>query len=81
MFRPPTEIATPDLRDEEERSEVSAILEPLPASHPAKIAHERGEDTRMLARLVENADLAARLTKAFLAGYNRMLRQHKHFRP
>lgn len=81
MFRTPTECPPPDIRDEEEKAEVSRILAALPPGHPARKAHERGEDTRILSRLVGDAEMAKSFTEAFLSGYNRLLRRSQHFRP
>jgi hypothetical protein len=81
MFRPPADRAPPDIRDEEEICEVGRILAVLPQDHPARLAHARGEDTRVLSHLVGDAELAKALTEAFLAGYSRLLNRSNHFRP
>lgn len=71
----------PDTRDAEEHAAIAEILAELPAGHVARIAYEAGADTIRLAHLVDRRDLAQRLTDAHVAGYNRMLRRHGHFRP
>ena len=72
MFRPPVDRPPPDSRDEEEKADVARILAVLPPEHPARQAHERGVDTIRLTHLVDDADLAAALTAAFLAGWRRL---------
>jgi hypothetical protein len=63
-----------DIRDAEEHAAIAAALAELSADHPARIAYERHADTVLLTKLVGRQDLADRLAKAFLDGYERMRR-------
>ena len=81
MFKPPANKPPPDFRDDEEKAEVARILSVLPAEHPARVAFAQGRDTIALTHLVGDAELTAKaLTKAFLAGANRIMNRG-HFKP
>lgn len=70
-----------DAHDDEERAAIAAILEELPVDHHAREAHRAGADAIALTHLVGRRDLSERLTAAWLAGYNRLMRRAEHFRP
>lgn len=72
-----------DMRDTDERAAVAApLLEALPTDHRARKAFNECAATIELTHLVGDAELAAELTEAFLAGYRRSLRRcGSHFRP
>ena len=70
-----------DAHDDQEREEIRRILSELPEDHPARAAHKNGADAIALTYLVERKDHIYELTKAWLNGYERMLRRSSNFRP
>jgi hypothetical protein len=69
-----------DSRDAEEHAAIATILAELPPEHPACITYFLDhEDTRRLAHLVGQDDLAERLKQGWLDGYNCLLRRQSHF--
>lgn len=81
MWKPPTNRPPPDIRDDEERAEVTRILAALPDDDPARIAADRGTDTITVSHLVGDADLAKALAEASTAGWVRTLHRSERFRP
>lgn len=81
VFRPPMDRPAPDIRDDEEKAEVSRILSALPADHAARLAHQQGVDTISLSHLVGDAALIKELTEAVLKGRGRLWGRHEHFKP
>ena len=79
MFKPPADRQPPDTRDDEEKAEVARILAGLPPDHPARAAHERGEDTVTITHLVGEPELVRGLIEACLAGRNRVMHRGRHF--
>jgi hypothetical protein len=60
-------------RDEQANAEVAAVLEELPADHPALIAFKRGKDTVSLTHLLaDRKDLVARLMNSYWARHDRV---------
>jgi hypothetical protein len=71
----------PNVRDEQERADVAAILAALPENTMAHAAYAEGAETIKLTHLVP-AELVKPLTEAFFSGYRRYLqRQGGYFRP
>ena len=73
MFRPPAHGPVPDVRDEEEKAEVTRILSVLPEDHPAHAAHRAGADTIKLSHLLtDRPQLVQSLVRAYMAGLDRV---------
>jgi hypothetical protein len=73
MFQPPADGPVPDVRDEEEKAQVTRILSVLPEDHPARAAHRCGADTIRLSHLVaDRPQLVQSLVRAYMAGLDRV---------
>jgi hypothetical protein len=71
-----------DAHDDQERTEILAVLKELPEDHPAWLAHKEGADAIRLTHLVDGRkDLVEKLTCAWLDGYGRTRRRSGNFRP
>lgn len=70
-----------DARDQIEHAEIAALLEQLPAEHPAREAYGRGVTTIELTHLVaDRVELVDGLKKAYLAGFGPVLVGSSGFR-
>jgi hypothetical protein len=69
-----------DAHDDQERREIVAILDELPADHKAWQLHAQVADAIRLSHHVDCPALRERLTKGWIGGYNRMLRRISSFR-
>jgi hypothetical protein len=73
MFQPPADGPAPDMRDAEEKAEVTRILSVLPEDHPAHAAHRCGADTISISHLVaDRPQLVRALVRAYMASLDRV---------
>jgi hypothetical protein len=68
-------MSRPEAHDDEARATIGAIVNELPADHPARAAYRAGADAIALTRLVHREDLVQKLNDAWQDWYTRKLRR------